>query len=112
MSYAHDPSPPSGVNIFPSPSQNPALEIIRARDRIAAEAEEEFSHARTGEDTQRQFLDMGTIRRVLTMRDQQGLSNDEIEQQVGLKKGVVASLAAVSEGHVGASTADDSGLYG
>ena len=111
-SDSHGPSPPSSSGIFPLPAQNPALNILRARDRIAAEADEEFSYARRGEDAQRRFLDMGTIRRVLAMRDQQRLSDDEIERQVGLKKGVVASLSAISEAHVKPPSAEDSGLYG
>lgn len=93
-------------------AQNPALEVLSARDRIAEEAEKEFSSARRGVNSQRRFLDIGTIRQVLALRDQRGMSAVDIEKEMGLGTGVVASLAAVSEGRVGRKTADDSGLFG
>ena len=40
----------------------------------------------------RQFLDVFTIRQVLTMRDERGRSSGEIEKALGLKRGVVERL--------------------
>lgn len=101
---------PSG-NIFPNPSQNPALLILQARERIAEEAEREFAAARTGGNGGRRFLDVGAIREALMLRDVKGLSGEEIEERLRLKKGVMGLLARVGEARVGRVDGGDSGLY-
>ena len=40
----------------------------------------------------RQFLDVFTIRQILTLRDERGRSAAEIEKALGLKRGVVDRL--------------------
>ena len=45
-------------------------------------------------DTGRSFLDVGTLRQIIALRDQRGLKSEEIERQLGLKNGVVARLGA------------------
>ena len=72
----------------------------------------EFAAARRGKNSGRQFLDIGTIRQVLVMRDQKGMQVEEVERTMGLGKGIVQRLAAVREGRVGRKEAGDSGLYG
>lgn len=42
----------------------------------------------------RQFLDVYTIRQMLTMRDEQGASAGQIEKRLGLKAGAVERLGA------------------
>ena len=99
-------------NIFPDPKQNPGLAVLEARSRIADEAEEEHARVRVGEDTGRRFLDVGMIRQILVLRDRKGMKSADIERNLGLANGVVASLSAVGEARVGATTAEDAGLYG
>ncbi|KAF2230794.1 hypothetical protein EV356DRAFT_508085 [Viridothelium virens] len=78
---------------FPDPAQlqsNPALTLLRRREELAAEAEEEFQRrGKSGEG--RRFLDAVTIGRILRLRDQ-GRGEAEIEREMGLSKGVVAKL--------------------
>ena len=106
------------ARIFPDPSQNPALQVLTARERLQQEAEAEFSRVRLGGEGRR-FLDVSTIREVLVLRDDKGMGEEEIEKQLGLKKGVVACLGGprvvgnVGIGKVSAEdSAEDSGLYG
>ena len=40
----------------------------------------------------REFLDVMTIRQILTLRDEKNVPATEIEKQLGLKQGVVARL--------------------
>jgi len=88
--------------------------VLRARERLQQEAEIEFAKTGRG-DAGRRFLDVSTIRQMLVMRDDRGLSEEEIEKDMGLAKGVVRSLGArrvVGDVRVGKVTAEDSGLYG
>ncbi|EON62576.1 hypothetical protein W97_01800 [Coniosporium apollinis CBS 100218] len=75
---------------------NSALVMLAARDRLAQEAEREFDEvARRGRGAQgRQFLDVGLLRHVLMLRDEKGLSGEEIERRLGLRKGIVGRLGA------------------
>ena len=98
--------------MFPTTAQNPALEILEAKERIAQQAEEEFTRARRGVDTQRRYVDIGVIRQALAMRDGKGMKPEDIEKELGLGAGIVASLGAVAEGRMGRKTADDAGIYG
>jgi hypothetical protein len=71
---------------------NPAITVLEARARLQDEAEREFMEAgRRGHDG-RQFLDVFTIRQILTLRDERGRSSGEIEKTLGLKRGVVERL--------------------
>jgi len=65
---------------------------LQARSRLAAEAEEEFGMIGRPGAKGRQFLDVLVIRQIIQMRDMQGLSEDEIEDRLELRKGVVARL--------------------
>ncbi|CAD0096183.1 unnamed protein product, partial [Aureobasidium mustum] len=76
-----------GGNNTTAPPQrlNPAL-------RLAGEAEREFLEARKRGSAGRRFLDVGTLRNVITLRDQRNMSAAEIERTLGLRSGTVAKL--------------------
>ena len=84
---------PSGSQpIFPSPGNNPALQVLEARSRLNQEAETEFAELGKRTFQGRRFLDVMVIRQMLRMRDQKGMTNAQIEQELGLKKGIAAKL--------------------
>lgn len=78
--------------VGPDPRTNPAIAILDARARLQDEAEKEFMEAGKRGHEGRQFLDVYTIRQILTMRDERGGSSAQIEKALGLKKGVVDRL--------------------
>ena len=65
---------------------------MTARYRLAEEAEREFGQVGKAGAEGRQFLDVVTLRQVLTMRDEKGIGAAQIERQLGLKTGVVCYL--------------------
>jgi hypothetical protein len=90
--FQPSPSSPS-QSIFPS-GTNPAIALLQARERLAQEAEEEFENLGRRGAAGRRFLDVVTIRQVLMMRDDLRKGEEEIEQQLGLEKGVVGKLGS------------------
>ncbi|KAK6585032.1 hypothetical protein PZA11_003256 [Diplocarpon coronariae] len=91
--------PASSPSSFSSPSNptqrsNPAVSLLTARYRLAAEAEREFSRTGKSSAEGRQFLDVCTIRQILLLRDEKGVEAGQIERSLGLREGVVASLGA------------------
>lgn len=80
-------------SVFPSRSGslNPAIGLLEARERLADKAEEEFASIGKQDAAARQFLDVLTLRQVLQMRGK-GVSNEEIERKLALKRGIVAVL--------------------
>ncbi|KAA6407461.1 MAG: hypothetical protein FRX48_08704 [Lasallia pustulata] len=84
----------SHSQIFPDPARNPAILVLTARERLAQEAEEEFSRVGRKGHTERRFLDVATIRQVLMLRDEKGVEGGEIERRLGLRRGVVGKLGA------------------
>ena len=56
-------------------------------------------------------MDVGIIRDVLVLRDGKKVGAEEIEQRLGLKRGVVGMLGMVGEARVGAVDGGDSGIY-
>ncbi|KAI4111594.1 MAG: hypothetical protein LQ339_000465 [Xanthoria mediterranea] len=101
-------SPPQPTNnnpqLFPNHLLNPALQILSRRAEIAAEADAEFTRLRGGGEGRR-FLDVGSIREVLAMRDGRGMREGEIEGLLGLRRGVVGRLGqrgVVGEAGLGA----------
>ncbi|KAK3711719.1 hypothetical protein LTR37_009496 [Vermiconidia calcicola] len=76
----------------PDPRQNPAIRVLDSRQRLQDEAEMEFMEAGRRGHQGRQFLDVFTIRQMLTMRDEQGKSAAAIEKTLGLKDGAVERL--------------------
>ena len=76
----------------PDPRTNPAIMVLEARARLQDEAEREFIEAGRRGHEGRQFLDVYTIRQILTMRDERGRNSGQIEKALGLKSGVVGRL--------------------
>ena len=68
------------------------MSLLTARYRLAEEAEREFGQVGKAGAEGRQFLDVVTLRQVLTMRDEKGIGAAQIERQLGLKTGVVGRL--------------------
>jgi hypothetical protein len=93
LSFQPSASAPS-QSLFPNLTTNPAVTLLAARSKFAAQAEREFDDvARLGKGKGgRRFLDVITIRQVLTMRDELGIEEGEIERRLGLNRGVVKML--------------------
>ncbi|KAL8800775.1 MAG: hypothetical protein Q9182_004939 [Xanthomendoza sp. 2 TL-2023] len=79
--------------IFPNHLLNPALQILSRRSELANEAEADFRRLRGGGEG-RKYLDVVKIKEVLTLRDGKGMPEAEIEEKLGLRKGVVGRLGA------------------
>ncbi|KAG8533102.1 uncharacterized protein KY384_001885 [Bacidia gigantensis] len=106
------PPPPQGQNIFPNAAHNPALVILEARTQIAEQAEQELTQTRSAASkATRRFLDVMTIRQVLSMRDDQSMGAQEIENTLHLSPGTVGKLALVGEASVSSRGKEDSGIY-
>ncbi|KAL8807875.1 MAG: hypothetical protein Q9223_001926 [Gallowayella weberi] len=67
--------------------------ILSRRSELANEAEAEFTRLRGGGEG-RKYLDVVKIKEVLTLRDGRGMPEAEIEERLGLRKGVVGRLGA------------------
>jgi len=66
--------------------------VLEARAKFQDLAEKEFMDAGRRGHEGRRFLDVGTIRQILVMRDEKRTRESEIERVLGLAKGVVARL--------------------
>lgn len=66
--------------------------VVTARQRINKIAQEESAQVGLPSFSGRQLLDALTIQQALSMRDQQGLPNGEIERLLRLKPGVMDRL--------------------
>lgn len=76
----------------PDPRLNPAVLVLSARADLASRADAEIAETgRRGRENKREFLDVYTIRQILTLREQ-GRSGEAIEKHLSLKKGVVERL--------------------
>lgn len=78
--------------VFPDPSQNPAIQVLTARENLAKEAEAEFARVRYEGGGGKRFLDVMTIRQILMFRDEKKLAGADIEKKLGLATGTVARL--------------------
>jgi hypothetical protein len=95
-------------------SQNPALLLLKARERLQQEAEAEFAKTSRSDAEGKRFLDVNTLRQVLVMRDDKRMGERDIEKTLGLAGGVVRALGQkgiVGDVRVGKVTREDSGLY-
>ena len=93
QAHGHLHQSSASQTVFPSrtAAQNPAVRLLEARERLAAEAEEEFANVGKKGAAGRKFMDVYTIRQVLQMREK-GISSQEIEGKLGLRKGTVGVL--------------------
>lgn len=84
-----------GNNIFPSasPSKNPGLMIVQARERITQKYEQELEGLGRPTFPGRTLLSAKDIKEMLRMRDQAGVSAEDIEKQMRLKPGILEQLA-------------------
>lgn len=83
-----------GKNIFPSnaPGANPSLMIVKARERINQQYEDEMEGLGRPSFTGRTLVSAKDITEALKMRDQGGISSEEIEKQLRLKPGILSRL--------------------
>jgi len=81
------PPPPN----WPSARDNATLGVLEARRRLQEQADAEIESMGRASDRGKELLDVGTIRRVLLLR-QQGVGDREIEERFGLREGVVRRL--------------------
>jgi hypothetical protein len=87
-----DQKPPPGL--FPdaaSMRNNPALLILQARKRLQEKANYEFDNVGRKDFEGRETMDVYMVTDALKMR-QSGMSLEDIEKRLGLKKGVMAKL--------------------
>jgi hypothetical protein len=76
---------------FPSSANNTTLGVLESRRRIEAQAKSELASTGKSTDQGREFLDIGTVKQILVMR-QRGESAANIESRLRLKPGIVARL--------------------
>lgn len=83
-----------GKNIFPSsdPTANPSLMIVKARDRINQKYDEEVEGIGRSSSGGRTLVSAKDIKEAIRMRDQGGMSSEEIEKQLRLKSGILSRL--------------------
>ncbi|KAI9716193.1 MAG: hypothetical protein M1828_000419 [Chrysothrix sp. TS-e1954] len=88
------PSTPSSSSAQPPPPQSPSLTILAARQRIQEAADRERAQVGKKGFEGRTLIEISTVRKVLVMRDEQGMEESQIEAQLGLRKGFVKTLGA------------------
>ena len=83
-----------GQQVFPSssPSTNPAIAIVQARDSIAKRFEEESESLGRGSFQGRTLITAREIKEALRLRDEGGKSAGEVEKQMRLKAGIISQL--------------------
>ncbi|KIX97897.1 uncharacterized protein Z520_06675 [Fonsecaea multimorphosa CBS 102226] len=84
----------SGQNIFPSDTKNPAMMLVQARRKIAAQWESDLENQGRPGFGGRTLLSVKDIKEALTLRDELGKSPQEVERQMRLKPGVLDQLVA------------------
>lgn len=83
-----------GQQVFPSrsPTTNPAIAIVEARDRIAKRFEEESESLGRGSFQGRTLISARDLKEALRLRDEGGKSAGEVEKQMRLRAGVICQL--------------------
>ncbi|KIX06588.1 uncharacterized protein Z518_04564 [Rhinocladiella mackenziei CBS 650.93] len=81
-----------GQNIFPSSPNNPAMMLVKARQRISKQWESEIDNRGRPSFPGRTLLGAKDIREALTLRDEKGRTSREVEKQMGLKPGILDQL--------------------
>ena len=76
---------------YPAPSSNVTLGVLEARRQLEARAREELENMGKSTDKGKEFLDIGTVKQMLVLR-QGGASATDIEKRLGLRPGLVAKL--------------------
>ncbi|KAK1834302.1 hypothetical protein QBC39DRAFT_252634 [Podospora conica] len=96
--YSHSSTAPmfpssSAGSRFPNAPRNNTLNVLDSRRRLQAQADEELNNMGKPNGQGREFLDMPTIQKIISLR-QQGKEATAIEARLGLKSGVVARLGS------------------
>ncbi|KAI9807944.1 MAG: hypothetical protein M1825_005250 [Sarcosagium campestre] len=73
-------------------ASNPAVRLLRARERLADEADAESREIGRPGHPGRRFLDTVALRQALLLRDRDGVDEAEVERRLSLKRGVLARL--------------------
>lgn len=83
-----------GQNIFPSagPAKNSGLAVVQTRERIAQQFERELESLGKSSFKGRTLLPAKDISDILRMRDQGGMSIEQIEKQMRLHPGILDQL--------------------
>jgi len=82
---------------FPDPRDNPALRVLKARQRIQTEGEEELTQIGRRSFQGRKYVDAGTIQLAL-MRRQRGEPDSRIEESLGLEPRRLRALGIPGRG--------------
>lgn len=90
-SSTHD-YPSDAPSTIPSPRNNPALAILAARQRVQDEHERDKVESGKKGWKGRRYVDVGTLRKALVLRDEKGMKAAEIERALDLREGFVAGL--------------------
>ena len=88
----HGEQPSGSQLVFPSPGNNPALQVLEARKKLTEEAEAEFAEYGKTKSQGRRFLDVMIIRQMLRLRDEKAMTDAQIEQELGLQVGIASKL--------------------
>lgn len=73
-------------------NKNPAVRVLSQRSSISAKQREEFENP--GVKGQRNWVDTGTIRKIIQLRDEMGWDAMRIEKELGLANGLVERLGS------------------
>lgn len=84
-----------GQNIFPSkaPGSNAGMMAFQARERIAGKFEQELDDLGRSSFKGRSLISAKDVKEALRMRDEAGVSEQEIERQLRLQPGILSRLA-------------------
>ena len=84
-----------GQNIFPTAgqTQNSGLTVVQARERIAQQFEQEMESLGKSTFKGRTLIPAKDVSEILRMRDQRGMSDEQIEKQMRLHPGILRQLA-------------------
>ena len=84
-----------GQNIFPSraASSNSGMMVVQARERIAHKHEQELEDLGRISFKGRTLISAKDVKEALRLRDEVGVSEQEIEKQLRLQSGILSQLA-------------------
>lgn len=82
-------APPQSA--FPNAKDNPALRVLKARQKIQEEAERELENVGRRGFGGRKYVDVGILQMAL-MRKKRGESDQKTEQALGIKRGRLGVL--------------------
>lgn len=90
-------APPASA--FPDPRNNPVLRVLKARQQISDEAEDEIRDVGRRGFVGRKYVDAGLIQLAL-MRQAKGEPDSRIEEALGIQKGRLSVLGKRTVGAI------------